>query len=292
MLAPCRRTPTTCARPSRPGRARARRRASSGRRPTTGWWRPTPCRGRSGAVEHVVGGDVADAGAGQAGPLGHVAGAEGVDREGPVGVALAGVDRRPRPGVHDGVGREARDGLQHGVAVGRRRALAGRPRPRRGPANACTRSWPELPAGAGDQDAQRGPPRPPPPPPAPGSGSPPRRLRGVPRHVLGQTGVESRSAVPSRAPCGSWWRRAGSAGRGPGRSGTIVFRLAGLLRAAEHDVGDLLDALLDAGADVIRLADRRRGGRARWRAVVDGVDPLPAVLGVDAYSGSGRSSRA
>src|SRR5690606_38334928 len=70
-----------------------------------------------GAVEHVVGAHVHDVSTDAAGRVGDPAHAEGVDPPGPVGVRLAVVDRRPRPGVDDDVGRGAGDRLGHGVAV-------------------------------------------------------------------------------------------------------------------------------------------------------------------------------
>ena len=48
---------------------------------------------------------------------------------------------------------------------------------------------------------------------------------------------------------------------------------------AEHAVGDLLDAALDAGADVVRLADAAVAEHQLDRAaVVEDVDPLAPVL--------------
>ena len=94
----------------RRGRARARRRACSARRPTSDWARPTRRTGRvRGAVEDVVGRHVDDVRPDAAGRLGDVAGPEGVDGEGPVGVAFAGVDRRPGRGVDHHVGAHALD---------------------------------------------------------------------------------------------------------------------------------------------------------------------------------------
>ena len=77
-----------------------------------------------GAVEDVVGRDVDDVGADAPGRLGDVAGPEGVDGEGPVGVALTGVDRRPGPGVDDDVGAQP---LRRSPSTASRSATSSRP---------------------------------------------------------------------------------------------------------------------------------------------------------------------
>ncbi len=59
--------------------------------------------------------------------VGDPGGAERVDEEGAVGIALTGVDLCPGAGVDDDVGVRAQDGLVHGVAVAEveRPAVAG-----------------------------------------------------------------------------------------------------------------------------------------------------------------------
>ena len=92
--------------------------------------------------------------------------------------------------------------------------------------------------------------------------------RGSPRTSGPSRARPSSNGISSRQPSSLAQlrrSRAGSGGRGPGRSGTIVFSVLGLPRQLEHRVGDLLDRLLDARADVVRLADSSRGrARARW----------------------------
>ena len=118
MLAPWRRTPTTCARSSRcRARPRARPPASIGRRPTAARAVPLEVGRRLRAVEDVVGRHVARGGRRPTRPrLGDLAHGEGVGGKGPVGIGLAGVDRGPRRAVHDRVG----SGCAHSVRARRR----------------------------------------------------------------------------------------------------------------------------------------------------------------------------
>ena len=107
MFAPVlRRTPTTCAR--RRPTLRAPRLPLAGQlgravhrlRPRLV---PLAVRTVERAVEDVVRRHVHEVGADAGAPLGDPAHGEGVGRERPLGIGLAGVDRRPRRGVDDGV---------------------------------------------------------------------------------------------------------------------------------------------------------------------------------------------
>ena len=119
MLPPC--SPhTAVVRPTRPGTPapRPHRPAWTGRRPAGGWCGPTRRRGRAWCRRTRSRSTGAARGRRPRGGVDHVARAEGVDPPGLVGVGLAGVDRGPRPGGHDHVGRHRGDHAADRSAIG------------------------------------------------------------------------------------------------------------------------------------------------------------------------------
>ena len=229
---------------------------------------PLDVGARGRPVEDVVGREVDEVGPATPGRLGHVAGAQGVDREGPVGIALAGVDRRPgarrgprrrgarRPRRPSTVGPVARPAAGAWSAPTTSSRGAPGPRGRRAPGGG-------PPGATAPQSAAPGPVRAGPRPRSPGSwcgarrrlSRPwPRRPRppGPGRPVAPTTRGGPRTSAPSRpAP-----RRSRSRGRQPSccsilvrveQVAAVVARAVGhdllqrgrLAQRAEHEVGDL-----------------------------------------------------